>query len=306
MMLSPIGDLLTARSASGNADSVARYSLLVRGCVIAGLVAAMMLSGSLRASNWRLVLLAVIAIGAGGVNLALGGMSGKEFIEQVVFILKVFSFFVYVAALSGLNDRQLASIERLVVIALITYAAAIIAGALFSIEMFRSYQDDTQIRSGYKGIVYAQNEASALMVAGLGYAYSRVLRFGWRPLDAALVLCVIAASMLVGTKAAAIGACAVSVAYCYARHDVMSATMRALIGVALLAGIALTAYLTMPAISDAVDLSIRYFTYQYDNTASANGLLSIVMSGRVLKFSQVIDEIERADYMPVLTGGFPS
>ncbi|MDR5839649.1 O-antigen ligase family protein [Caballeronia sp. LZ031] len=239
------------------------------------------------------------------MNLALGGMSGEEFAAQTVFILKVFSFFVYLAALSRLNGRQLAFLERFVVAALFVYAAAIIAGALFSIEAFRSYQDDTQIRSGYKGIVYAQNEASALMVAGLAYVYSRVLRFGWRPLEGVLVFCVFCASLLVGTKAAAVGACAVFVVYCYARHSVMGATVRAGIAIALIAGVAVTAYLTLPSIADAVDLSIRYFLYQYDNMRSENGLLSIVLSGRDLKFEQIAGEIARLDYLPLLTGGFP-
>lgn len=305
MLLSPVGDLLNIRGASGNLDNGGRYSLLVRGLTVAGLIVAMLLNGRLRASNWRVALLAVIGIGAAGVNLALGGMSGEEFAAQTVFILKVFSFFVYLAALSRLNGRQLAFLERFVVAALFVYAAAIIAGALFSIEAFRSYQDDTQIRSGYKGIVYAQNEASALMVAGLAYVYSRVLRFGWRPLEGVLVFCVFCASLLVGTKAAAVGACAVFVVYCYARHSVMGATVRAGIAIALIAGVAVTAYLTLPSIADAVDLSIRYFLYQYDNMRSENGLLSIVLSGRDLKFEQIAGEIARLDYLPLLTGGFP-
>src|SRR5580698_1637417 len=160
--LSPLGDFLSVRASSGSDGGDARYSLILRGGVIVGLIVAMLLSGRTRSANWRNALLAALAVVVSSVAYAAGEMSGKEYIEQSIFVLKVFSFFVYFAALTGLTDRQLARLEPVVRMALLVYGAAIVVGAALSIEMFRSYaaDGDVQIRSGYKGIVYAQNEAS--------------------------------------------------------------------------------------------------------------------------------------------------
>jgi O-antigen ligase like membrane protein len=304
--LSPLGDFLSVRGNSGSNGGDARYSLILRGAVIAGLIVAMLLSGRVRSSNWRSAFLAALAVVVSSVAYAAGAMSGKEYIEQTIFVLKVFSFFVYFAALTGLTDRQLARLEPLVRLALLVYSAAIVVGAVLSIDMFRSYaaDGDIQIRSGYKGIVYAQNEASALMIVGIACGYSRVLRRGWRVMDAIFLTSMLVASTLVGTKAAAGGALVVTIAYFYARYSVLGATLRAAIAVAVLAALAFVAYLAIPGVAAAVDLTIRYFTYHYDN-AGGDGVLTILLSGRNIKFAEVWREIGRQDYAALLTGGYP-
>ena len=135
--LSPLGDFLSVRGNSGSNGGDARYSLILRGAVIAGLIVAMLLSGRVRSSNWRSAFLAALAVVVSSVAYAAGAMSGKEYIEQTIFVLKVFSFFVYFAALTGLTDRQLARLEPLVRMALLVYSAAIVVGAVLSIDMFR-------------------------------------------------------------------------------------------------------------------------------------------------------------------------
>jgi hypothetical protein len=304
--LSPLGDFLSVRASSGSDGGDARYSLILRGGVIVGLIVGMLLSGRTRSANWRNALLAALAVVVSSVAYAAGEMSGKEYIEQSIFVLKVFSFFVYFAALTGLTDRQLARLEPVVRMALLVYGAAIVVGAALSIEMFRSYaaDGDVQIRSGYKGIVYAQNEASALMIVGIAYGYSRVLRWGWRVTDAIFLASMLAASTLVGTKAAAGGALVVTIAYFYARHSVFGATLRAGIAVAVIAALAFAAYLAIPGVAAAVDLTVRYFTYHYDN-AGGDGVLTILLSGRNVKFAEVWREIGRRDYAALLTGGYP-
>lgn len=202
--LTPLADFLTVKAA-GAGDSAGRYSLILRGFVVVGLIYATLIGGNIKRSTCTKALLAMTPIAVAAVVGLVGDISAKEFVEQVIFVSKIFSFFVYAAALSSLSARQRAQLEPFVFGALLVYALAIIVGAAFSIELFRSYQADTQIRSGYKGIVFAQNEASALMITGLGYAYLQVLQFGWRKWMALVIVILTAAAMLIGTKAAAGG-----------------------------------------------------------------------------------------------------
>ncbi|PRY05227.1 O-antigen ligase family protein [Paraburkholderia sp. BL25I1N1] len=306
LALSPLADYLSVRAAHGfdAAGGNARYSLLVRGTMVAGLLLLLLASGRIRLSSWRTALLAMVAIIASAATYAFGDMSSAEFAQQAVFVLKVFSFFVCFAALSGMSDRQLEKLEPFIRLTLLAYAAAIVAGAVFSIDLFRSYWADTQIRSGYKGIVYAQNEASALMIVGLAYGLMRVLKFGWSAWNGVLVGSIVLASCLVGTKAAMAGIVAMICSYFYCRHNVPQATVRALALLGLLAGFAAAAYLSLPGVQSAVDLSFQYFMYQHDHVNSG-GALTMVLSGRDVKFSNVWDEVAKDGYLPLLTGGYP-
>nr|WP_216668751.1 O-antigen ligase family protein [Paraburkholderia xenovorans] len=306
LALSPFADYLSVRAAHGiaTAGSDARFSLMVRGSMVSGLLLILLASGRMKLSSWRTALLALLAIVASAGTCAFGDMSSAEFIQQTVFILKSFSFFVCLAAISGMSDRQLDKLEPVMRLTLLAYALAIVAGAVFSIGMFRSYWAETQIRSGYKGIVYAQNEASALMIVGLGYSLLRVLKSGWSAWNGALVGSIVLASCLVGTKAAMAGAVAITCSYFYCRHKVPQATVRALTLVAALAGVAVIVYLSLPGVRNAVDLSLQYFMYQHDHVGDG-GLLTTVLSGRDVKFSNVWDEVAKQSYVPLLTGGYP-
>jgi len=306
LVLSPLADFLSVRAAHGlyAVGGDARYSLLVRGSMITGLLIVLLTSGKVRLSSWHTALLAVVAIVASASTYAFGDMSNAEFIQQAVFVLKVFSFFVCLAALSGMSKEQLEALEPIIRITLLAYASSIFLGATFSIDMFRSYWADTQIRSGYKGIVYAQNEASALMIVGLGYGLLRTLQSGWSRWNGVLVASIVVASCLVGTKAAMAGAIAMTCLHFYCRHRVPQATVRALAVVGALFGIAFALYLSMPNVRSAVQLSLQYFVYQREH-AGGDGLLTIILSGRDVKFSNVWGDVARDGYMALLIGGYP-
>jgi hypothetical protein len=302
-LLSPLGDFLSVRGATALGGE-ARYSLYIRGTIAVGLAAALLLRGRLRAPSLHLALLATVPILAAGVTCAAGGMTVRELAEQAVFVFKVFSFFLYLAAISGLSQKRLLALEPWLRLALLVYAGAILAGASLSIEMFRSYLADTQIRSGYKGIVYAQNEASALMMVALAYACQRVLRLGWSFRDAVLVASLVGASLLIGTKAAAAAAVLVPSLYFYARHGAVQATLRAGVTLALLAAAAAAAYMLVPAVTQAADLTLHYFLYHYENGGS-DKLATVVLSGRNLKFAKVWADLAQHNYLALLTGGYP-
>lgn len=306
LILSPIADFLSlymTKSAAAHGND-ARISLLVRGAMVAGLLAVTLSGFRVRMSGIRVTIVAMLAVCVTLGAYVLGTLTDREVIEQSVFVLKVFSFFVYPAAMALLSDRRLAQIESVVFVVLLIYGASIVMGAAMSIEMFRSYQAETHIRSGYKGIVYAQNEAAALIVVALGFGYLHALTRGWSTRSVALTTCMLVAAMLSGTKGAMIGALGMTCAYCYARFDVIKATRYVGIAIAVLGGSAILAYLFIPAVSDAVELSQRYFAHQ-GGRIGGDKFLTLLLSGRNLKFANVWDDLEQGNFFVLLTGGYP-
>ncbi|MCP3714152.1 O-antigen ligase family protein [Paraburkholderia sp. CNPSo 3281] len=304
--LSPFSDFLSVYALKGQVggDMGARYSLFVRGAMVAGLIAMMLFSGRVRLSNWRICLLALVVVTMSCVSLAFDDMAGGEFVEEVIVIAKVFSLFVYVAAFSELTDAQLEKVEALMRVTLLVYALAILAGAVFSIDIFRSYRGGTQIRAGYKGIIYAQNEASGLLLSGLALAYLHVVRNGWSARRIGLIVALFVAAFLLGTKGALVTGFGVVAAYSYARYGVIKASVRLVVVVAMMSVIAVAVYFIVPFVHQAVDLSIQYFRYQSDH-AGGGKIATVLMSGRDIKFSNVWDELASRDFLPLLTGGYP-
>jgi hypothetical protein len=306
LLVSPLGDFLSVymtRSAASHGGD-ARISLLVRGMMIAGLLAVTLSGFRARMSGVRVTITATLAVCVTLGAYVFGALTDREVIEQSVFVLKVFSFFVYPAAMALLSDRRLGQIESVAFVVLLIYGASIVMGAAMSIEMFRSYQAETHIRSGYKGIVYAQNEAAALIVVALGFAYLHALIRGWSPRSVALAACMLVAAMLSGTKGAMVGALGMTCAYCYARFDIIKATRYVGMAIAVLMLSAILAYLFIPAVNDAVELSLRYFSHQSGRVGN-DKVLTLLLSGRNLKFANVWDDLQQRNFVALLTGGYP-
>ncbi|WP_230941983.1 O-antigen ligase family protein [Burkholderia stagnalis] len=304
--LSPLGDFLSVYAAKGAATqgADARVSLLLRGMMIAGLMAALLSGCRVSLAGLRRTILFAFVLCATLGSFVLGALTGHELLEQMVFALKVFTFFVYPAAMLMLSDRRLAQIESVVFVSLLVYGLSIVIGASLSIDMFRSYQADTQIRSGYKGIIYAQNEAAALVVAAIGFGYLHALLRGWTWRSVALVACMLVAAALTGTKGAMLGALGVTCAYLYARHNALKASGYAGIALLVLGGAAAGAYLFIPKVTAAVDLSLRYFEYRGGRIGN-DKVLTLLLSGRNLKFANVWADLQQNHYIALLTGGHP-
>ncbi|WP_321905423.1 O-antigen ligase family protein [Paraburkholderia tropica] len=305
--LSPLADFMSVYALKGQVggDIAARYSLFVRGGLVAGLIVAMLFSGRVRLANWRICLLALVVVIMSCCAFAFDEMTSREFVEEVIVIAKVFSFFVYVAALSQLKDAQLEKVEALLLATLLVYTLAIVAGAVFSIDIFRSYRGETQIRAGYKGIIYAQNEASALLLSGLGLAFLHIVQHGWSGRRMVLVATFFVAAFLLGTKGALISSFGVIAAYSFAQYGVLKASVRLAVVVALMVVLAIAIYFLMPSVRQAVDLSIQYFSYQSDH-AGGDKIATVLMSGRNLKFSNVWEDLSSRGFLPLLIGGYPT
>ncbi|KER74451.1 hypothetical protein HR51_05130 [Burkholderia cepacia] len=306
LILSPVGDFLAvyAKASAAAQGGDARASLLIRGVMIAGLFVATL--GGMRVRRFDLVLTAAVAVcvcttlGAYAMDM----FTKRELIEQLIFVVKVFSFFVYPAAMSLLSDRRLRQVETIAFATLLIYGAAIVLGALLSIEMFRSYQAQTHIRSGYKGIVNAQNEAAALIVVSIGFGYLHALLRGWSKRSISLVFCMFIAAMLTGTKGAVVGVLGMTCAYFYSRHNALKATGRIATVVGAMAVSAVLAYLFVSQVSQAVELTLRYFEHQ-GGRLGGDKAVTLLLSGRNLKFANVWDELRQHEFVPLLTGGYP-
>ncbi|WP_175995495.1 O-antigen ligase family protein [Burkholderia stabilis] len=306
LILSPVGDFLSvyAKNSVAVQGSDARVSLVVRGLMIAGLLTATLWSFRAQIAGVRVAIAAALAVCVTLVSYALGSMTPREAVEQVIYVLKVFSFFVYPAAMMQLGDKRLAQIETVVFASLLAYGAAIVLGATLSIEMFRSYQAQTHIRSGYKGIIYAQNEAAALVVVSIAFGYLHALVRGWSLRSVALVGCMLIAALLTGTKGAVVGVLGMTCVYFYSRHNAIKATRYAVIMIGGLAVSAVLAYLFIPQVSQAVELSQRYFSSQGSRIGS-DKIATLLLSGRNLKFAAIWADLRQQDFVALLTGGYP-
>lgn len=306
LILLPVSDFLSiyAKNNAAAQGGDARVSLLIRGVMVASLFVAVM--GGMRVRRFNLVLTAAAAVcvcttlGA----YAMDTFTTRELSDQLIFAIKVFSFFVYPAAMSLLSDRRLQQVETIAFATLLIYGAAIVMGALLSIDMFRSYQAQTHIRSGYKGIVNAQNEAAALIVVSIGFGYLQALLRGWSKSSVSLVLCMFVAAMLTGTKGAVVGALGMTCAYFYSRYSFFKATGRIAVVVGAMAAFAVLAYLFVPQVTQAIELTQRYFEHQ-GGRLGGDKVVTLLLSGRNLKFANVWEELRQAEFVPLLIGGYP-
>lgn len=110
--------------------------------------------------------------------------------------------------------------------------------------------------------------------------------------------------MLSGTKGAVVGALGMTCAFCYARFDAIKATRYVGMAVAALVSAAILAYLFIPAVNDAVELSQRYFAHQSGRIGN-DKIVTLLLSGRNLKFANVWDDLQQGNFVALLTGGYP-
>ena len=305
--LSPFADFLSVYAAKGAGVQHgvdARISLVLRGMMTISLIVCLIYGSRTSIGGLRQTAAFAFVVCATIGSYAFGMLVAREVFEQVVFALKVFTFFVYPAAMMMLTNRRLDQVQSVAFATLMAYGLSIIIGASLSIELFRSYQADVQIRSGYKGIIYAQNEAAALVVTATAFGYLHALLRGWTWRSMSLVGCMIVASSLTGTKGAMLGVIGVTCVYFFARFNAIKASWYAGLVLTALAIAAISAYFFVPAVNQAVELSLRYFEYRSGHTDD-DVLLTLLLSGRNLKLANVWTDVQANDYIALLTGGHP-
>lgn len=297
----PLFDFISITLNSGGTES-SRVSLISRGILsTAILISAIALN--IRNKNKIITLSALILpIASCTIWLLLGFYDEKTFLENLVYITKLASFFSFLYTIKTLKPAQFSKLESIVKSSLFIYLACILAGAIFDINSFRSYA--LADRSGYKGIIIAQNEAAGLiLVATLISAANITQRIAIKS-DIIIFSLAITASLLLGAKASLIGALLSIISVCVARYGFARATPIIIISLITISSVALLAYNLNTEINIAVQSSLSYFEYQYDNYAQGN-IFTLLLSGRDNKLDYVLNNILSKNYLYLITGGYP-
>ena len=115
--------------------------------------------------------------------------------NKYIFIFVAYPFVMTVFTKSRLTFQRLCRVYELIIY---LNSAAVLAGLIFNIGLFRSYiMTESDNRFGYKGLIYAQNEASLFYMIALFYAIYLYHTKG----NKALLLLTIFCNYVLGTKA---------------------------------------------------------------------------------------------------------
>jgi hypothetical protein len=141
-----------------------------------------------------------------------------------VGLLTVFSRYIFFFLLSLLmylyasDDWFVFKIKRLFEYFIIINSICIIAGAMFNISLFSSYNPnnkyDVDLRFGYKGLLIGINEVTGVYFLAISHFYREILVYK-RNIKIPFLLLVMAAAVLTGTKASALAVLLITGYYLY-------------------------------------------------------------------------------------------
>ena len=232
-------------------------------------------------------------------------ISGPEMAEHLVFLIKVFSIFFYLAFLAAAvkSQKDFILIARSIDFALLAYVAAILVSPLLGLDFLHSYS--TSERFGYRGIIAAPNEAAAVLIAATGWfcvrSRSHLGGRNWFKLAISLTWI---ASALLGTKAAVIGSTGILVFYAIERYGLRKACAWTLVLVSAV-GLLLWYYYTVGSfVTNAIDATVAYYKWQWVNTAQEN-VVSLLISGRDTKAHEVFAASGSLLPWSIVSGGYP-
>lgn len=228
--------------------------------------------------------------------------SGKALFESIAFLTKILSLFALITLFSLLRDKQLNQINILIKASLAIYMLCIIAGAAFNIEMFESYK--TIERSGYKGIITAQNEATGLVFISLLISGFRISTNQATNLDKALFAITAIASFLLGTKPGLILPIVVIAIIYIAENGYIKSIPKIILATALFGALGFVIFSYIPAAKNALNMSLSYFLFQLDHYANGN-LVTLLLSGRDNKLDYAVEHYILQNPSYLLFGGYP-
>ena len=279
-----------------------RATLITRGVFISSAITLSILIDPKRDPSKLIKFILLATILPMSAWFILGIYSSTAFFESLAFLIKAVSLFSFVSLFSVTTENNKLKIHTIITLTLYIYMLFIIAGALFGIEMFESYK--TIERFGYKGIILAQNEASGLIFVALLIVGLKALTNTLKTIDKGLLIITSIASLLLGTKPGLIMPVAIlaiiyisNKGYIKALPKITTTTIYSLI-------IAITAYLYIPSISNAINSSLGYFMYQFENYANGS-LFTLLLSGRDNKLEYAITNYILQNPAYIFTGGYP-
>lgn len=224
----------------------------------------------------------------------------QDYLETILVMIKyVYVFFVYYLVKNIIDSApRLEGIAKTLDISFGIYVFFIFLGLATGNDMFRSYVD---IRPGYKGIIYAQNETTGFMLLAVLWffvrAYEKRRAWFW-------LFVVTFASFVVGTKGLLIG-----VPVLLAALAVVSFRLGKAVFAMIFSGIAVFmagewAYQNLPAFNDAVGQFFGYMTYHFEHSDN-DSLFALLISGRNEKVAYLINTVMTQSPWNLLIGGAP-
>ncbi|MBV7523249.1 O-antigen ligase family protein [Pseudomonas sp. PDM29] len=302
-ILNPAFDLISTLL-STPLESSNRLSLLSRG-VFTLIVSTFALTIALQKQrSFLLVLLPVLFTTLSIFSwYFLGFYEESVAFETVNVAFKAFSFFFFCIAFKYLfkNGGHIESIELIVKLSFLAYTTAIILGPVLGIDSFKSYGE---VRFGYKGIILAQNEASALLLVGLLLFGYKIVIGSSNKLDSIGIIFAVTAAFIIGTKAAFILPISILTIILISKNGIVKSSPFILL---TLAAFPITIYsltLVSSNVQDVLDSTTQYLTYQLSNYAN-NSIFTLLLSGRDDKLIYALNNIVEQNPFYLVLGGYP-
>lgn len=301
--LNPILDLIATLTTDAN-GGFNRLSLISRG-LFTLIVSTFALSISLKKQNTLLLNLAPIFISA--LSIFTWCLLDKYDIgiafETINVVFKSLSFFFFCIAFKYLfkNSQNIDFLEKIFKLSFIAYTSSILLGPVLGIEAFKSYGE---VRYGYKGIILAQNEASALLLVGLLFFGYKITLKTSDNIDKIGVITAIVAAFIIGTKAALILPIAVLSIILITRNGIIKSALPILISFVALPIFIYTLTLVSSSAQEVIESTTQYLTYQFTHYAN-DSIISLLLSGRDDKLQNVWQDIVNNNPFHLVFGGYP-
>ncbi|MCV6590366.1 MAG: O-antigen ligase family protein [Marinobacterium sp.] len=298
LVLTPLSDFASVAARFNGAGAVGRISLLFRFFVLGMCIFLMVQALNARQIiMWLIFIFCTLNI---WVNVLFFDAATVVYgVETSLFMLKYFLFFIYYLAFLFVLNSSLVSYEsfkKIFDFLIIFYSVPVILGGIFMIKMFFYYSTE---RWGVKGIVYAGNELSGLLLVSLTWAY---LDFRYEGKKLILII-VSMATIICGTKAALLSFILMVIGYLFSRGGFTS-YLYMVVAIVMGTFAVMGAYLYVDSIQKAVDNSMAYFIWQFENNADGS-LLTLLLSGRDQKFDVVYTVLQDSFPWVFVLGGYP-
>ena len=196
----------------------------------------------------------------------------NKFLISFMWCIKTFVYVFFLLFLKNVKNQQ--SVTKVIIAFILIYVFFQFIGAIFGIDQLRSY--DSGYRAGYKGVLFAQNEASV-------YFFFGGLILNHKPkknklLDYFLLMVSVFSLILTGTKTAIIMVPILVFYFFYIRKGLKKSIFLVLIAIIIIFLLILFLYYKSPFFNSAIDLSIRYFKHKANERGM--GFLYVLTSSR--------------------------
>ncbi|WP_419153420.1 hypothetical protein [Vibrio maritimus] len=194
---------------------------------------------------------------------------------------------LYYAIDTYLDKGYFTQYDRVMSSLCICYLVAIPLSMYVGAPDFKTYSEESS-RFGFKGIISAGNEVTGVLFFISSCLAFKLLVFKRKKDMLLFVLCIISSPIL-GTKGAVLGIIFVIMAVMLERFNLFKFFVISSFVFSLMSVICYFLYLYVDEVTSAVDLTLAYFTYQFENGAE-NSIITLLLSGRDQKLEHILDQ----------------